>query len=824
MKLTFVRVLSLIVLMSLIISACAPQAEEPSAEETTSVGQDEPVQVQGEYSITNDFVFTYYVENAVALIDMHGFVTRDEEWEIPVDSQVLGYMTYDSEALGGTFDLNLPALPEGEFNDVDNNGETNVGVQIFAVGYSPNLYGGPFSAGDDRSRGWPSYLASIRTDTENNDEVIGGKLVIWAGDGEQQFPSDFGEDGLLFTADDPVAPISLGYTIVDLDESPFAFSKTTIAEMTLYEPTDVAVKDFSADSYTEAFDQMFEIIRKEYAFNGIEGKQPDWDALYNELKPRVEQAETDKDANAFYLALRDYTRAFKDGHVGLGGGDYANRDFTEATSGGYGFAIRELDDGRVLVIYILEGGPAAEAGIELGAEVTAFNGEPIADAIGKVQTYVLQSSDFAIRYQQARYLLRGKLGDTAEVTFKNPGGSEQTVSLTTVSERDSFSRTSVYFGVDLDTLLPVDTDIITQGNAQIGYMRINTNFDDLNLLIRLFERALQQFEAREVAGIIIDMRFNSGGANLGLAGFLTDQEIPMGQLSYYSESTGEFEPEGLPDKVLPNENQYRFDKMVLLVGQACASACELEAYGFSQVPGMITVGQYPSSGVEAEVARGQFNLPEGFFLQVPTGRFTLPDGSIFLEGQGVPPTLRVPIDETTIYTTDDIVLQAGVRAVLEPLGAGVTPSAPPKIASASEAESAFAGGADFLWDLAREQYDEENFSPITLTYTVPLSTSNTVLWAYAWCAEDKDTLEQNLSQIGLKFNLNGKDIPTEQLAIFDTPSGGFECRLVYTALSDWEPGEHHAVITATFKSKINDGTGEYAPGDYVQDYTVYVKP
>lgn len=824
MKIKLWHIFSLILILVFALSACAPRAEETPTEEPTAENTGEPVQAQGKYSISNDFVFTYYVENAVALIDMHGFVIRDEEWEIPVDSQTLGYMTYDDETLSGTFDLNLPALPEGEFNDVDNNGEENQGVQIFAVGYSPNLYGGPYSVGDDRSLGWPTYLASVKTDTENKDEVIGGKLIVWSPDAEQSFPSGFGEDGLLFTADDPVASLEAGYTIVDLDTDPFTFSKTPTAEMTLYEPTDVAVKDFSGDSYTEAFDKMFEIIRKEYAFNGIEGKQPDWDALYAELKPRVEQAESDADPNAFYLALRDFTWAFKDGHVGLDGGEYAEQDFNQATAGGYGFAIRELDDGRVLVIYVLENGPAAQAGIEIGAEIIAFNGEPVAEAISKIQPYAIQSSDFAIRYQQARYLLRTTVGNTAEVVFKNPNGSEQTVTLTAIPETESFTRTSIYFGSPADTLLPVDTQLISQGNAQIGYVRINSNFDDLNLIIRLFERALQQFEAREVAGIIIDMRYNSGGANLGLAGFLTDQEIPMGQLEYYSEATGTFEPEGLPEKVLPNENQYRFDKMVLLVGQACYSACELESYGFSQVPGMITVGQYPTGGVEAEVARGQFNLPEGFFLQAPTGRFTLEDGSIFLEGTGVQPTLRVPVDETNIYRTDDFVLEAGIRAVLEPLGAGLTPSAPPKIASPSEAESEFAGGAEFLWDLAREQTNEEHFEPVALTYTVALSQSKTTLWAYAWCAKDKDILEQNFSQIDLKFTLNGKDVPLEDLVVFNTPSGGLECRLIYTALSDWKPGEHHATITATFKSKINDGLNDYAPGDYIYDYAVYVKP
>jgi hypothetical protein len=43
---------------------------------------------------------------------------------------------------------------------------------------------------------------------------------------------------------------------------------------------------------------------------------------------------------------------------------------------------------------------------------------------------------------------------------------------------------------------------------------------------------------------------------------------------------------------------------------------------------MIVVGQYPTGGVEAEVSRGQFQLPNGLSLQVPTGRFVLPDGTL----------------------------------------------------------------------------------------------------------------------------------------------------------------------------------------------------
>jgi C-terminal processing protease CtpA/Prc len=205
---------------------------------------------------------------------------------------------------------------------------------------------------------------------------------------------------------------------------------------------------------------------------------------------------------------------------------------------------------------------------------------------------------------------------------------------------------------------------------------MNSFDDDLNLIIRLFQRALTTFQANQVPGIIIDMRTNPGGSPLGLAGFLTTNDIPRGQLEYFNSNTMKFEPSGPPDVVTRNVEQFKFDKMVLMVDQGCASACELEAYSFSQVPGMIVVGQRPSAGIEAEVARGQFNLPEGMSFQLPTGRFKLPDGSIFLEGKGVQPTVVVPITAQSLTSGKDTVLDAAENQITNPTLAGTFAAAP----------------------------------------------------------------------------------------------------------------------------------------------------
>jgi len=47
---------------------------------------------------------------------------------------------------------------------------------------------------------------------------------------------------------------------------------------------------------------------------------------------------------------------------------------------------------------------------------------------------------------------------------------------------------------------------------------------------------------------------------------------------------------------------------------------------------------------------------------------------------------------------------------------------------------------------------------------------------------------------------------------------------VYAVLKDWPAGEHHLSIKATFTQTINDGQDDYPAGDYILDYTVYVKP
>ena len=631
------------------------------------ISSNQPYEITGSFKSTNEIDGQLsdnilYFERQVVLVDLHGFITRDKQWSLPVESQVLGNVKYNPQDASGTYTLFLPEIPQGTLNDVDNNGQPNAGVQVFVIDYDPNIAGDPFMSGDDQMKGWPNDMASIKTNPDQDNEVTGGQLVVYAPDTKESFPTGFGADGKLFTADDPVASLPAGYSIVNLDAKPFAFSQPPQADLPLFEAPDAGPKDYSKESYTQAFDDLLKFLRTDYAFSGIKDKQPDWDSLAASIRPRVQQAEQSQNPADYYTALRDFTYAFKDGHVGLDGGDLSTQDFRTNYSGSLGFTVRVLDNNQVLVTSVLSGSSAESAGMKVGAIINQFDGKPVMDVIKAQQLFFgNQSSDVGILFNKAIMLTRTKPGAQASVTFTNPGGGAKTASLTAEQEVNSLLTQLGYNKTS--ALMPVEVSLLSSNGTDIGYLKVNTNLDDLNLILRVFEHGLKKFQEQKVTNLIIDLRNDSGGVPLGLAGFLTTQEIPLGQMEYYDPAQGKFMPKGEPDKVFANQNQYHFDKIAVLVGLNCASACELEAYAMGQVPGAIVVGQYPSGGIEAEVSKGQIKMPEKIGMQFPTGREVNPDGSLFLEGMGVQPTVKVPINATTVLSSEDVILQAAENAL-----------------------------------------------------------------------------------------------------------------------------------------------------------------
>ncbi|MFN2196692.1 MAG: S41 family peptidase [Anaerolineales bacterium] len=629
----------------------------PAAPEVLTRDPDEPYFISGSVEYTSPFFLNSAAEPFIMLEDEAGFVARDHEFLFPLSSQIIGPIEMAKEGKL-TYALSLPAVPQGTFVDVDNNGETDQGVQVNAVAYWSNTWGDPFLESRD-GKGWSTGYASTITDPDRDYEIVGGKLVIWAPDDQQGFPTGFGADGLLFTEDDPTTAVPAGYTIVDLNSEPFSFTKEPEPVIDLIEGAG-ALNDFSDLSYEEAFSEMFMKASREYPFTAE--KQIDWDALYNQYLPLIRDARTDLE---YYNAIRHFSYEIPDGHVNISLNPEA---FYYEAAGGYGMTLAELSDGRVIVSSILSGLPADSAGITAGAEITSWNELPVSDALDQVVPFLGPfSTETARRFYQLIFLPRAAEGESVTVEFRNPGESAaKTVDMVAVIDYQSFFDSLP--GLNIDELaLPIESRILD--NSGLAYIRINTFSDDYHLMAQLWDRTIENILALDVPGIILDIRLNSGG-NSVLAGdfagyFFTEEKLLFNRL-YYNNETQQFEIVEPPKRLVPAETHYP-GIVAVLIGSDCVSACEGFAYTLKFSDQVFTVGHSGTAGAFGEVGRGQYKLPGEVTMQFPTGRSETPDGQLVLEGTGVIPDILVPITFDSVMGTTDTVLAAAETAILDRL-------------------------------------------------------------------------------------------------------------------------------------------------------------
>ncbi len=630
------------------------------------------VRISGSVNYTSPYFTGGVAQPLVILEDQAGFVDRNKHFVMPVESQTIGQITSDFFTSPFGYSLALPIEPQGSYRDVDNDESVDQGVQVFAIAYWDNTFGDPFlEVRDLYGGGWSTAYASTRIsgDIETEWEIVGGIFLVYAPDNQQGFPSGFGEDGLLFTDDDPIVILPEGYTIVNLDAEPFSFDRSRYPVVDLIEPEDIALVDYSEQSYPEAFNSLIDLLKKEYAFTEYKGI--DWKAKRTEFLPRFEAAASEENVRDYQRALRDFSWSIPDGHVS---GPFIREDFEQDIAGGLGIAIRETEEGPVIVNFVTEGSPAEAAGIELGTEIVAIDGVPIADAISNA---VAHSAPFSTshfkRLQQMRYAVRFPVETEVELTWKDAEGEEVTQTMKVISEFDSFSFSSFARGTT-GFEIPVDYRLLEAdeyGENDYGYVKIDSFTDNTLLTVQLWERMIGTLKGNAVNGLIIDMRQNGGGL-----GFLADQMAAyffhephvLGNAGWFNEDRGEFyfNPDGEERYYLPAEGLRYDGEVAVIVGPFCRSACEFFSYNMTIDDRAEIVGHYPTAGLGGSIK--SIRMPENEEFTFTDGRSVDADGEIHIEGIGVAPTLRVPVTvETLLADEDDDVLLAAAVAHLDSL-------------------------------------------------------------------------------------------------------------------------------------------------------------
>jgi C-terminal processing protease CtpA/Prc len=651
-------------------SASAQSDPEQSFPQPAELVNEEggPATIRGEANYTFPYFTMFLPRPFIVLYDITGVVVdHDVDFYPSTESQSFGTINTNPFESPFEYTIELPTHPNGDFRDVDLDGEPDQGVMIFSVMVASNTWGDPFLEARDNFITGILNSASISTDIDSFLQLETGTILVYAEAAGESFPSGFGEDGILFTDDDPIVTVPEGYTLVRIGKpgEDFVFDRALEPTVDLLEAEEAGLDDFSDLSYVEAFDAMIDLLRREYAFT--EYKSIDWDAISEAYRPTVVDAERENDAETFGNVLSDIALSIPDGHVS-GPIDY--QTFQIETSGGLGLALRELDDGRVVVSYVRPEGPADLTGIKLGAEILDINGTPIHAALEATRLWTSSSTDINRRLEQLTYVVRFPEQTRVDLQFRNPEDDEiREETLTTVYDLETFEHSGYAAEEDQQTAgeLPIEYILRDDGFA---YVKIYSFSDDLPLTVSLWERFISRAVFFNALGVIVDLRENGGGSGfLGdqLPAYFFDQEYVIGNTARYSERQGAFAVNPAEEErfVLPQSGLIYHGPVAVIVSPNCASACESFAYAMTINNRAAFVGHYPTAGLGGSVV--PIAMPEGLMFNYTNSRSLDANGDISIEGKGVAPTVRIPVTMETLFGEGDPLFDAAITALRDEL-------------------------------------------------------------------------------------------------------------------------------------------------------------
>lgn len=390
----------------------------------------------------------------------------------------------------------------------------------------------------------------------------------------------------------------------------------------------------------ESFEIAWATVRDRHWDPDLGGN--DWQAVHDELSPRVRSAATKRD---YIQAFQSMIDRFDQSHFAV----LPAKTFEQfqaptgqgALDGTMGIDLRAID-GKALVTSVEEDSTAAAAGVKPGWEVVKIDGDRIAPLIRKArEAFEGKTMAPLVMSRTAAQRLDGKVGAKKKVRFRDGQGRKKVLEIELVAHEGKKYRLgnfpASYIWIKSERL-----------EGDIGYIAFNGFMDPVNVM-PAFERAIKSF--MDCQGIVIDIRGNGGGmpgVAMGMAGWLIESDDEFFGTMKLRETDLKF-------VVNPRLEVYNGPLAILIDGLSgsCAEIfpAGLRDMGRARLFGTRTAGA---------VLPAQFmKLPNGDFFYYPFADYFSKNGDR-LEGVGVVPDVEVDHKREDLLNGRDNALLAAV--------------------------------------------------------------------------------------------------------------------------------------------------------------------
>ncbi len=264
---------------------------------------------------------------------------------------------------------------------------------------------------------------------------------------------------------------------------------------------------------------------------------------------------------------------------------------------GIGVMIRTMEEtGAIEVANVMKGTPAEASDVRVGDIFLTVDGE---DVVGYNQL-------------ELAGIVRGPRGSTVNIVFLREGEEVEKAIV-----RDS---------------IPIPTVEFTELEGGIGLIRM---FEFSSQSYPQFEQALRELDARNLNGIILDLRGNPGGT----------LESAIQMTSAFQEDGIILREEFAGDRTeeLSVESEYFIDldiPVILLVDETSASASELMAGALQDTDNATIIGETTFGKGTVQIWQG---LSNGGGVRVTIARWLTPEGN-WIHEQGIKPDVEVDWD------------------------------------------------------------------------------------------------------------------------------------------------------------------------------------